>query len=33
MTDATPRTLARVSVNGRDAGAWLVSQGLARWWR
>lgn len=27
------RTLARLSVNGRDAGAYLISQGLARRWR
>jgi hypothetical protein len=27
------RTLALVSVNGRDAGAWLRQQGLARRWR
>ena len=32
-TDRYGRTLARVIVNGRDAGAYLVSQGLARWWR
>lgn len=32
-TDRFGRTLARVSVNGRDAGSYLVSQGLARWWR
>lgn len=31
--DAYGRTLARVSVNGIDAGEWLVSQGLARPWR
>lgn len=31
--DPYKRTLARVSVNGRDAGAYLVGQGLARWWR
>ncbi|GAA4772796.1 hypothetical protein GCM10023219_19980 [Stakelama sediminis] len=32
-TDRYGRTLARVTVNGRDAGAYLVSQGLARRWR
>lgn len=32
-TDKYGRTLARVSVNGRDAGAYLVGLGLARWWR
>lgn len=32
-TDAYGRTLARVSVNGIDAGEWLISQGLARRWR
>lgn len=31
--DAYGRTLARVSVNGRDAGQYLVSLGLAREWR
>ncbi|MFN3425917.1 MAG: thermonuclease family protein [Novosphingobium meiothermophilum] len=31
--DRYGRTLARVTVNGRDAGAWLVSIGLARPWR
>ncbi|HQS69228.1 MAG: nuclease [Novosphingobium sp. 28-62-57] len=31
--DAYKRTLARVTVNGRDAGEWLISQGLARPWR
>lgn len=31
--DRYGRTLASVSVNGRDAGAYLVSRGLARWWR
>ena len=31
--DAYGRTLARVSVNGRDAGQYLVRQGLARPWR
>ena len=31
--DAYGRTLARVTVNGRDAGEWLISQGLARPWR
>ncbi len=32
-TDRYGRTLARVSVNGIDAGAHLVRQGLARPWR
>lgn len=32
-TDRYGRTLAQVSVNGKDAGAYLVGQGLARWWR
>lgn len=27
------RTLARVTVNGRDAGEYLISRGLARRWR
>lgn len=31
--DAYGRTLARVTVNGRDAGEWLIMQGLARPWR
>jgi endonuclease YncB( thermonuclease family) len=31
--DRYGRTLARVTVNGKDAGAYLVSKGLARWWR
>lgn len=31
--DAYGRTLSRVSVNGQDAGQYLVSQGLARVWR
>ena len=31
--DAYGRTLARVSVNGRDAGSYLISLGLARQWR
>ena len=30
--DAYGRTLARVSVNGRDAGEYLVKAGLARRW-
>lgn len=30
--DRYGRTLARVSVNGRDAGAYLIGQGLARRW-
>lgn len=31
--DRYGRTLARVQVNGVDAGEWLVAQGLARRWR
>ncbi len=31
--DSYGRTLARVRVNGRDAGRYLISQGLARPWR
>ncbi len=31
--DAYGRTLARVTVNGKDAGKWMISQGLARKWR
>lgn len=31
--DRYGRTLARVTVNGRDAGEYLVRLGLARWWR
>ena len=31
--DRYGRTLARVTVNGRDAGEWLVLKGLARPWR
>lgn len=31
--DRYGRTLARVSVNGKDAGSYLVSEGLARQWR
>ena len=31
--DVYGRTLARVTVDGRDAGEWLISQGLARPWR
>jgi len=31
--DAYGRTLAMVSVNGADAGEWLVAQGLARRWQ
>ena len=30
--DRYGRTLARVTVDGKDAGAYLVSKGLARWW-
>ena len=32
-TDRYGRTLATVSVNGVDAGDYLISQGLARPWR
>jgi endonuclease YncB( thermonuclease family) len=32
-TDRYGRTLAQVTVNGKDAGAYLVARGLARWWR
>lgn len=31
--DRYGRTLARVTVGGEDAGAYLVGLGLARWWR
>lgn len=31
--DRYGRTLASVTVNGRDAGAYLIGQGLARRWR
>lgn len=31
--DKYGRTLARVTVGGKDAGAYLVGLGLARWWR
>lgn len=31
--DRYGRTLATISVNGVDAGEYLVSRGLARWWR
>jgi micrococcal nuclease len=31
--DRYDRTLAHVTVNGRDAGAYLIGQGLARRWR
>lgn len=31
-TDPYGRTLATISVNGQDAGAFLVSRGLAKWW-
>lgn len=31
--DQYGRTLARVTVNGKDAGAFLVRQGLARAWQ
>ena len=30
--DVYGRTLARVAVNGKDAGDWLISKGLARPW-
>ena len=32
-TDRYGRTLARVTVNGQDAGEYLISLGLARPWR
>lgn len=32
-TDRYGRTLARLSVNGRDAGEYLIARGLARPWR
>ncbi|WP_334185415.1 thermonuclease family protein [Novosphingobium sp.] len=32
-TDRYGRTLARLSVNGRDAGNYLISAGLARPWQ
>ncbi|WP_419144971.1 thermonuclease family protein [Novosphingobium album (ex Hu et al. 2023)] len=32
-TDRYGRTLARLSVNGQDAGAFLISRGLAHEWR
>ena len=32
-TDLYGRTLARVTVNGRSAGAYLIGLGLARKWR
>ncbi|WP_343222297.1 thermonuclease family protein [Novosphingobium profundi] len=32
-TDRYSRTLARVSVRGRDVGEFLIAQGLARAWR
>ncbi len=32
-TDRYGRTLARISVNGLDAGRYLISRGLARRWR
>lgn len=31
--DVYGRTLARLTVGGRDAGEYLVERGLARWWR
>lgn len=30
--DRYGRTLATLEINGKDAGAYLVHQGLARWW-
>ena len=32
-TDKYGRTLARVTVNGQDAGAYVVGKGLARRWQ
>ena len=32
-TDRYGRTLARITVNGQDAGEYLVSLGLARPWQ
>lgn len=32
-TDRYGRTLARVTVNGQDVGAYLIRRGLARAWR
>lgn len=32
-TDRYGRTIARVTVNGQDVGGYLVSKGLARWWK
>lgn len=32
-TDRYGRTLARLTVNGKDAGRYLVARGLARPWR
>lgn len=31
--DKYGRTLARITVGGKDAGAYLVGLGLARWWQ
>jgi len=31
--DRYGRTLGRITVGGKDAGAYLVGLGLARWWR
>lgn len=31
--DVYKRTLARVTVNGRDVGEWLIGEGLARPWQ
>lgn len=31
--DRYGRTLARLSVNGQDAGQWLIDRGLARAWK
>lgn len=32
-TDPYGRTLATLSVRGQDAGAFLVANGMAKWWR
>ncbi|MFA7597010.1 MAG: thermonuclease family protein [Novosphingobium sp.] len=32
-TDRYGRTLARIRVNGKDAGQYLIAQGLAKAWR
>ncbi|WP_408585888.1 thermonuclease family protein [Novosphingobium sp.] len=31
--DKYGRTLARITIGGKDVGAVLVAQGLAKWWR